>query len=364
MRDLNIGIKISSKRKEKRITQEELADFLGVTKPAISKWESGQTYPDITLLPLIASYFNTTIDELIGYEPQLSKNDIRLLYSRLAENFSSKPFEEIYDKCIEYQKRYYSCFELQLNIALILINHSSLGQNTSAIISKASNILQHVIDDSDNITIEGKAIFLQSYCFLILKKPDSVIKNLNYTENLHLNPEILLSSAYQMKGDNKKAISILQNYIYECIIGIVNACPNLMMLYSTEREKAYKWADAIIKIEDVLNISKINPSPNLSLLITAANISMMNNDTDKAIDFLEKYVDTALNPNMFPIKLKSNDFFDSLDDLFNSLDLGTTPPRNDKVIKEDIKKLLIEPIFEPLKSNENYIRLVKRINRI
>lgn len=67
---------------------------------------------------------------------------------------------------------------------------------------------------------------------------------------------------------------------------------------------------------------------------------------------------------MFPLKLKSNDFFHSLDDFFNSLDLGTNPPRNDKVIKEDIKKLLIAPIFDPLKSNENYIRLVKRINRI
>lgn len=85
------------------------------------------------------------------------------------------------------------------------------------------------MDDSDNITIEGKAIFLQSYFFLILNKPDSVIKNLSYTEKLHLSPEILLSSAYQMKGDNNKAISILQSYIYECIIGIVNACPNLMM---------------------------------------------------------------------------------------------------------------------------------------
>lgn len=53
-------------RKKRGITQEELANALGVTNQAVSKWESGKCAPDIQLLPDIAEYFNISIDELFG----------------------------------------------------------------------------------------------------------------------------------------------------------------------------------------------------------------------------------------------------------------------------------------------------------
>lgn len=70
MAEINVGINIAIKRKEKGITQEELANFIGVSKAAVSKWESNQSYPDITLLPIIATYFDVSVDELLGYHPQ------------------------------------------------------------------------------------------------------------------------------------------------------------------------------------------------------------------------------------------------------------------------------------------------------
>lgn len=53
-------------RREMGITQEQLAQAMGVTNQAVSKWESGQSYPDITLLPRLAAYFRVTVDELLG----------------------------------------------------------------------------------------------------------------------------------------------------------------------------------------------------------------------------------------------------------------------------------------------------------
>lgn len=67
MMNLNISSYIRQKRKELNFTQEELADKLGVTKASVSKWELGQSFPDITMLPNIAELFNCTIDELLGY---------------------------------------------------------------------------------------------------------------------------------------------------------------------------------------------------------------------------------------------------------------------------------------------------------
>ena len=64
---IRIGEIIKVKRKERNLTQEELAGILGISKAAISKWENAECYPDITLLPQLAKTFNITIDELFDY---------------------------------------------------------------------------------------------------------------------------------------------------------------------------------------------------------------------------------------------------------------------------------------------------------
>jgi len=64
---IKIDRQLSRLRRQKRITQGDLGDRLGVTAQAVSKWETGQCYPDIQLLPDIANFFGVTVDELLGY---------------------------------------------------------------------------------------------------------------------------------------------------------------------------------------------------------------------------------------------------------------------------------------------------------
>ena len=63
---MNFGKTIYDLRKQKNVTQEELAAELGVTAAAVSKWENGYTLPDILMLCALADYFHVTTDELLG----------------------------------------------------------------------------------------------------------------------------------------------------------------------------------------------------------------------------------------------------------------------------------------------------------
>ena len=62
MKELNLSNILVKKRKEKGITQDQLAAYIGVSKASVSKWETGQSYPDITFLPQLAAYFNMSVD--------------------------------------------------------------------------------------------------------------------------------------------------------------------------------------------------------------------------------------------------------------------------------------------------------------
>lgn len=73
---MNLGNNISERRKQKGMTQEELATNLGVSPQAVSKWENNLSCPDITLLPEISKIFGITVDELLGVAPIISEEPV------------------------------------------------------------------------------------------------------------------------------------------------------------------------------------------------------------------------------------------------------------------------------------------------
>ena len=64
---IKLGEKIKSLRKQKNISQEVFAGYLGVSFQAVSKWENGNTMPDVTMIPAIASFFGVSTDELFDF---------------------------------------------------------------------------------------------------------------------------------------------------------------------------------------------------------------------------------------------------------------------------------------------------------
>ena len=74
--NLKIGEKIRTLRLQQKMTQEQLADRLGVSYQSISRWENGITYPDIEFLPSIANYFSVSLDFLMGQDDAEKRKSI------------------------------------------------------------------------------------------------------------------------------------------------------------------------------------------------------------------------------------------------------------------------------------------------
>lgn len=95
METIKINEQIIFLRKQKGMTQEEVASALGVTNQAVSKWESAQCCPDIQLLPAIAELFEVTIDELMGHKSAGGLGDICL---KIRNYFTELPERESFEK--------------------------------------------------------------------------------------------------------------------------------------------------------------------------------------------------------------------------------------------------------------------------
>ena len=364
MNSINISSKIAMKRKEKGVTQEELAEFVGVSKAAVSKWESGQSYPDILLLPVLATFFNISVDELLSYEPQMTKENIKKLYIKLAKDFTIKPFNEVYEECIDYSKKYYSCWELQFHIGLILLNHLEITNDKDKILEEAEGIFKRVSEESNDFALHEQAICMQALCMILSNKPELVIDLLSDIPDSKISHETVLAKAYSMKGNTDKATSILQKTAYMSINKAIGICIELMLLYTDKPEKFNDCLNKIIDLGNLFDFENMSPSLYLSVYLSAAQAYVMQGNNDSAIDMLEKYVRIISSPNMFPIKLQGNNFFDSIDNLFDSLTLGRDMPRDEKIVKQSMKDCIVNnPIFNVLKSNTRYLSLVNRLEK-
>ena len=70
---------IKEKRSEQGLTQEQVAEYLGVSTPAVNKWERGNSYPDITLLAPLARLLKVDLNTLLSFNEELTEKEIIIL---------------------------------------------------------------------------------------------------------------------------------------------------------------------------------------------------------------------------------------------------------------------------------------------
>lgn len=116
---MSLGEVIREYRKRKKMTQEEMARQLGVTAPAVNKWENDHSCPDISLLAPIARLLGITLDQLLSFQETLTAEEIRGIICEADRRLKEEPYETVFAWAKEKLEQYPNCAELVLNTAIL-----------------------------------------------------------------------------------------------------------------------------------------------------------------------------------------------------------------------------------------------------
>ena len=94
---MKINETIRQRRIERNLTQEQVANYLGVTAPAVNKWEKGTSYPDITTLPALARILETDLNTLLSFKEELTEQEIAIFLNTLSELLEKEGFLKVYE---------------------------------------------------------------------------------------------------------------------------------------------------------------------------------------------------------------------------------------------------------------------------
>lgn len=151
-----LGEKIRSLRKARNISQEVLAQYLGVSFQAISKWENGDTMPDVTMIPAIAAFFDISTDELFDFNRIQMEQKVQNACWEIAEYRYSQP--EKAEEDLRKLLRQYPGNEIILNnlIYSLQINHKH---------SEVIDICKALIESTryDDVKYDAARILAKTY---------------------------------------------------------------------------------------------------------------------------------------------------------------------------------------------------------
>jgi transcriptional regulator with XRE-family HTH domain len=364
MKELNIGKIIVAMRREKGLTQEDLAAYIGVSKASVSKWETGQSYPDITLLPQLSAYFNISIDTLMGYSPQLTPADIKALYHRLAEDFATRAFAEVLTECEAIIKKYYSCFPLLLQMAILLINHHMLADDAEkgrAILENTVQLCQRIQTDSDDRFLIRDAMSMEATSYLMLNQPTQIMKLLGETVRPFPTDTEMLAMAYQMAGNPDKAKQVLQISSYQHLLFLVSTASAYLMLNAADLERVETILTRTLGVAELYDLDTLHPNTMAQVYCAAAQVYASHQDADTTLAYLADYTEVCIS-DFFPYSLHGDNYFDAIQPWFEDFDLGVGAPRSEKVIKQSmLDGLVANPQFDFIKADHRFQDLVRQL---
>lgn len=300
MKEIKIGENLICLRHNKRITQEQLADFVGVTKASVSKWETGLSYPDIETLPRLAAFFDITLDQLMGYEPELGQEQVLELYGQLREEFAKQSFETGMEHSRELVKKYYHCYPLLLQVCILWLNHYYMAPQ-----EEQSRVLRDVRD---------------------------------------------------------KARSKTQRTLYTALMQMVSNSV-LYLDLTMEKEDAFEeTVRRVTELMDIYSYEKLHPN-NAAIFYYHAAIGYATMGKEpQTVKMLRKYWNAIRQLMLIDqIQLHGDDYFTEIGVWFE--EVAAAAPREESLIKQSIVQSMDHPALKKLENNPEFRQIRQEMER-
>ena len=158
--EIRIGNKIKLLRKKNGLTQEQLAEKIGVSFQAVSKWENNIALPDITLLPVLADYFGVSTDEILSYNSAEKDRDV-MDYARRSQKYRETNPNKGWEILQEGLKKYPDNDILLCNLLYVMNYNENLGNYWDETLKIATKLINKT--DSDEIRYDALRFLAYAY---------------------------------------------------------------------------------------------------------------------------------------------------------------------------------------------------------
>ena len=207
---LILGETIKRLRRQRELTQEEVAAHLGISFQSISKWERGDGYPDITLLPALANYFGVTIDELMGRNELEQAQHYEEINRLWAEQNCAGKHEENLSLLRDALREYPNDALLLVQLSTSLEKCGTTPEEISANLKESIAVQEQILRYGEDSEVRGATMY--NICFAYQKNGDKqkALEQAKKLPNLYKARENALVLLQEGEEKHRAALSALE----------------------------------------------------------------------------------------------------------------------------------------------------------
>ncbi len=255
---MSFGKRIKALRRNKDMTQEQLAEILSVSPQAVSRWETDSAMPDISLIPAICNLFNTSSDHLLGIDSENKKKRIEAIYNNAHAYSCRGYYREARIILEEGIREFPNSFLLiralmQLSYHQLCIDDCYTVDERRAFQDEAISLGERILESCTDDSIRHSAIQTLCYMYPKVGNKERAIELAESMPYMSISREFLMPRVYT--GDKKYVAT--QEKIFDLLQFFVNSVDNMYIkndsgdwIYTSEENAARR--DKLIAILDIV----------------------------------------------------------------------------------------------------------------
>ncbi|STB11482.1 helix-turn-helix domain-containing protein [Clostridium perfringens] len=252
---------IKEKRNAQGLTQEQVAMYLGVSTPAVNKWEKGTCYPDITLLPALARLLKVDLNTLLSFKEDLSEQEIGVFVNDLVKIANNDGFHVAFEKAMDKIYEYPTCDKLILTVSTVMQGSMYMfGADDKEKYEKQIEEFYIKLTRSDDIEIRNQALSMLINIYLGRKEYEKAQECVDKLPNITYDKKVLQGNIYKKSNEFQKAAEIFEQKLLSATTDIYISLISTLEIALKEgrNEDAKYFAEVIDKTTKLYDLYEYN----------------------------------------------------------------------------------------------------------